>query len=157
MRSTQLRLVQDVPAMQTGTTTDPTRQVFEHWLFMFGHSPARCKLGPTRRQAINGALAMGYEVDVLMLTVEGMAGDALEGCSDRMAAAMRDLEWLLAKEARIEQWADKGEALRKASARVPSGRAELAAAAEPYVDPAQAMAAREKLRAFAAQRREGGR
>lgn len=156
MRSAQLRLVTDAPAMNTGTSTDPTRQVFEHWLYMLGRSSARCKLGPTRRAAINGALAIGYDVETLFLAVEGMAGDPLEGCTDRMRGAMRELEWLLASEARIEQWADKGDALRQASAQ--AQRRPVAAEAAPQdVDPAAAAAARERLRAFAAARREAAR
>lgn len=155
--ATQLKLVSAMPAVQVGTTTDPTRQVFEHWLFMFGHSAQRCKLGPSRRQAINGALAMGYDVETLMLAVEGMAGDSLEGCGDRMAAAMRDLEWLLAKEARIEQWADKGDLLRKASFQRANAPTALQEEAPAEVDPAEAAAKRERLRQFAAARRGGGR
>lgn len=156
MRSAQLRLVENMPAITTGTTADPTRQVFEHWLYMLGRSPMRCKLGPTRRAAINGALAIGYDVDTLLLAVEGMAGDALDGCTPRMQQAMRELEWLLATEARIEQWADKGDALRQASAQ--AQRRPVAAEAAPQdVDPAAAALARERLRAFAAARREGGR
>lgn len=157
MRHTQLKLVTQMPAIETGTTTDPTRQVFEHWLYMLGRSPARCKLGPTRRAAINGALAIGYDVQTLLLAVEGMAGDPLEGCSERMQSAMRELEWLLATEARIEQWADKGDALRQASQRAAQRPAEVAQDAAADVDPAQAAAARERLRAYAAARREGGR
>lgn len=158
MRSAQLRLVPNMPAIETGTTTDPTRQVFEHWLYMLGHSPARCKLGPTRRAAINGALSIGYDVDVLMLAIEGMAGDPLEGCGDRMQRQMRELEWLLGTEARIEQWADKGEALRTASRRAAArGASQAEQPAAPDVDPAEAAAARERLRAYAAARREGGR
>lgn len=158
MRPTQLKLVQQMPAIETGTTADPTRQVFEHWLFMLGHSPARCKLGPTRRQAINGALAIGYDVEVLMLAIEGMAGDPLEGCGERMQRQMRELEWLLGTEARIEQWADKGEALRTASRRAAvRGQQHAEEPAAPDVDPAEAAAARERLRAYAAQRREAGR
>ncbi len=153
--ATQLKLVSAMPAIETGTTTDPTRQVFEHWLYMLGRSAQRCKLGPSRRQVINGALAMGYDADTLMLAVEGMAGDALEGCSERMATAMRDLEWLLAKEARIEQWADKGEALRAAAMQNVNERVMDEPAAQ--VDPAEAAAARERLRQFAQQRRGGGR
>lgn len=156
MRSAQLRLVDNMPAITPGTTSDPTRQVFEHWLYMLGRSPMRCKLGPTRCAAVNGALAIGYDVDTLLLAIEGMAGDPLDGCTPRMQQAMRELEWLLASEARIEQWADKGDALRQAS--VQAQRRPAVVEDEPeQVDPAEAERARERLRAFAAARREGGR
>jgi hypothetical protein len=157
--SAQLRLVTDAPPTFDWQTADPVRRVFEHWLFMFARSPARCKLGPTRRQAIAAALAMGYDADTLALAVEGMAGDALEGCTARMQEAMRELEWLLAKESRIEQYAKRGEDLRaqaEQAAEEEQRRAMRPAEPVPTVDPAAAAAARERLRQLAANSRRGG-
>lgn len=157
--SAQLRLVTDPAPTFDWQTADPVRRVFEHWLFMFARSPARCKLGPTRRQAIAAALAMGYDADTLMLAVEGMAGDALEGCTPRMREHMRELEWLLAKEGRIEQYADRGEALRREAEQAANDervRATQPATLAPVVDPAAAAAARERLRKMAEASRRGG-
>lgn len=166
-RSGQLRLVRDDdPAAPTigaaDAGADPTRSVFDHWLYMTGRSPRRCKLGPTRRQAINAALTI-YLVDDVLLAVEGMASDPLEGCSQQQAEAMRELEWLLAKESRIERWATRGEKLRASAERamaaeaqaraVPAGEQREADAAAA----ASAEQARERLRSLALQLREGGR
>ena len=153
MAQPQLKLVQDAPPGFNPDTRDPTRQVFEHWLFMLGRSPRRCKMGPTRRAAINGALAMGYDVDTLLLAVEGMAADPLDGAPhDRMRDAMREIEWLLAREARIERWAEMGERVRAKALRPQ----EAPGAAEPeaqYVGPSEEQRAR--MRAVYSQLRAG--
>lgn len=158
-RAAQLRLVQDAPPTFNLAAQDPARRVFEHWLFMFGRSPARCKLGPTRRQAINGALAMGYAVDDLMLAVEGMAADPLDmpGRPDDEAARMRDavreIDWLLAREKRIERWMALGEKLRlMVDQPDPTPPSLPQAPAEPP-DPAATAAARRRLLAVAVQLR----
>jgi hypothetical protein len=88
-----------------------------------------------------------------------MAGDALEGCTARMQEAMRELEWLLAKESRIEQYAKRGEDLRaqaEQAAEEEQRRAMRPAEPVPTVDPAAAAAARERLRQLAANSRRGG-
>ena len=100
MAQPQLKLVIDAPAIGA-TPQDATRRIFEHWLLMLGKSPRRCKLGTTRRAAINAALTV-YDEDTLLLTMEGIAADPLEGKPESMRAAMRELEWLLASEARID-------------------------------------------------------
>ena len=101
MATPQLKLVTDPPPGFNHGTRDDTRRVFEHWLAMLGRSPRRCKLGPTRREAINAALAMGYDVETLMLAVDGMAADPLDGArNDGMREQMRELDWLLVREAR---------------------------------------------------------
>lgn len=154
MAHPQLKLVQDAPPGFNPDTRDPTRQVFDHWLFMLGRSPRRCKMGPTRRAAINSALAMGYDVDTLLLAVEGMAADPLDGAPhDRMRDAMREIEWLLAREARIERWADMGETLRLEAIQVDNPQPEDMPA--PPTDPVAAAAARERLRELGARRRGG--
>ena len=147
MANAQLRLVQDAPQPQH--TTDPVRRIFDHWLFMLGRSPRRCKLGPTRRAAINGALAIGYDEDTLMLACEGMACVSFDGKPESMREAMLELEWFLAREARIERAVRYGEALRTA-ATSQAEQAPVAEAAAVAVDPAAAAAARERLRSMAA-------
>jgi hypothetical protein len=162
-RTAQLRLIteQDAPRARLGGSSDPVRAVFEHWVFMTDRNAARCKLGPSRRGAIAAALTL-YDADSIMLAVEGMAADPLEGCSERMRDAMRELEWLLAKESRIEQWADDGERLREraeleaVAARTDASR--LRQAPSPEDEAAAAAAAREqrqRLRDLAATLRGG--
>ncbi len=152
MGNPQLRLVQE--AQQPQHTTDPLRRVFGHWLFMLGRSPRRCKLGPTRRAAINAALAIGYDEDTLMLACEGMACVSFDGKPESMREAMLELEWFLAREARIERAVRYGEALRDAAARQ-AQPATVVEAAPVVVDPVAAAAARERLRAMAASLRGG--
>lgn len=157
-RTAQLSLVQPLTrnaATQAKTSADPTRRVFEHWVFMFARNPARCKMGPTRKTAINAALAL-YDEEQVLLCIEGMAADPLDGCTEQMARAMRELEWLLAKEARIERWAEMGDALRERASDV----AMAAEAAPPQVDQppdelelARIAAERERLRTLAARMR----
>jgi hypothetical protein len=155
MANAQLRLVQDAPPGFQADTRDATRLIFDHWLFMLGRSPRRCKLGPTRRAAINGAMAMGYDADMLMMAVEGMAADPLDGAKDdHMRDAMREIEWLLAREARIERWADRGEALRLQVIQADQPAPDDAQPAPP-VDEVAAAAARERLRQLGARSRAG--
>ena len=141
--------------------TDPTRAVFEHWVFMLGRQAARCKLGPTRRAAINGALTL-YAPDELMLAVEGMAAEAFDGMPAQAADAMRELEWLLKSESRVERFIRAGEALREKAARM-DARARMRAAEPPppavdaEAQAAEAQRARQQLRTMAAILREGGR
>lgn len=135
-------------------STDPVRRVFDHWLFMLGRAPNRCKLDPVRKAAI-GAMLTLYDEDQLCAAIEGMAADPLDDCgSDKMRAAMREIEWLMARGSRIERWADIGDRLRLEALRretVPE-----AAPVQSIVDPAVAAAARERLRQMAATRRGGG-
>jgi hypothetical protein len=147
MANAQLRLVQD--ALQPQHTTDPVRRIFDHWLFMLGRSPRRCKLGPTRRAAINGALAIGYDEDTLLLACEGMACVCFDGKPESMREAMLELEWFLAREARIERAVRYGEALRDAAARQVVAPP-VADAPQIEADPLAAAAARERLRTMAA-------
>jgi hypothetical protein len=145
MAQPQLKLVIDAPAPPAAQ--DPTRRIFEHWLFMLGRNPRRCKLGTTRRAAINGALTV-YDEETLLLTMEGIAADPLEGKPESMRAAMRELEWLLASEARIERWADKGEQLRLEAARLDARQPDQVVPDVP-ADPVAAAAARDRVRALA--------
>lgn len=157
MANPQLRLVQEALQPMAEHGTDPTRRVFEHWVSMLGRSIRRCKLGPTRRAAINAALLL-YSVDELMLAVEGMASDPMEGVADEAAESMRELEWFLAREARVERWMARGEKLR-ASAERQAERERQPAAAQPQapVDPQALQQQHDRLRTLAAQLRERGR
>lgn len=157
----QLKLVDSqAPGFNLGTT-DPARRVFEHWLFTNGRNPRRCKMGPTRRMAIQAALAMGYDVDTLLMAIEGMAADPLDAVAERRPPAdcdrirehMREIEWLMAREQRIERWAAMGERLRQQSD-APAPATEHQA---PAVDPAAEAAARAQLLARIQASRMGGR
>lgn len=150
MASAQLKLITDKTAATEGPTADPARRVFEHWVFMLGRSTRRCKMGPTRTAAIRSMLTL-YEEETLLMAVEGMAADPLDGVRAEARDAMRELEWLLGKESRVERWADAGERLRERAerrARAAHGDGDERDAQEP--DPAQAALARERLRALAA-------
>lgn len=152
MAIAQLKLVADKAPDQNPYTQDDTRRVFEHWVFMFDRPVHRCKLGPTRRQVIDAAIAMGYDVDMLMQAIEGMAADPLaDAPHDRMRDAMREIEWFLAREARIERWAEMGERIRARALRpdepVP------AAQAVDYCAPSDEQRAR--MKALAAKLRAG--
>lgn len=152
MANAQLRLVPlQTAAEAAATSTDPARRVFDHWLFMFGRSANRCKMGPTRRAVISAALTL-YDESQLFAAIDGMASDPLDDCtSDKMRDAMREIEWILAREARIERWADRGDALQLAAMRGEVVPPEAEAAAP--VDPAVAAAHRARLRDMAARQR----
>jgi hypothetical protein len=157
--SPQLRLVQDAPPAH-GVTQDPVRQVFEHWVFMFGYMPARTKLDPERKRIITAALAL-YDGDVqtIMMAVEGMAAVPLGDKPESMQDAMREVSWFLASARRIEsalRWRDRLQLVadRAAAGVAASGPAALAPESTPE-QRAAALAAREKLRALAARGREG--
>ena len=153
VKTNQLRLVTDDPAPGFTSSTDPTRQVFEHWLFMTGRNPRRCKLGPTRRAAINAALQL-YDLETVQRAIDGMADDALEGKPASMRDAMREIEWFLATEARVDHWAAKGDALHERAVQAEQVARQRAHQPEPVAaDPAVAAAARERLRKMAAQGR----
>lgn len=152
MSAAQLRLVTEKPEVDLGCAPgDDTRRVFEHWLFMLGRNPRRCKLGPTRRAAINAALTL-YDVPTLELAIDGMSADPLEGCKPEARAAMHELEWLLAKESRIERWAEQGEALHERIAQALARRAAQANLPPPPEQPSpeEVALARDRVRAMAA-------
>ena len=156
--SPQLRLVQDAPPAH-GVTQDPVRQVFEHWVFMFGKQAARTKLDAERRQVIQAALQL-YEGDVqtVMLAVEGMAAVPLGDKPESMQDAMREVTWFLAKSSRIEnalRWSDR---LRLQAAQQQAMQCAVPVAPEVATTPedaAAALAARERLRELAQQGRQG--
>jgi len=149
--SPQLKLVS---ATEQPSPTDAARRVFEHWAFMLGRNPRRCAFGPVRRQVVRAALEL-YDEDLLLQAVEGMAADPLDdAASDKMREAMREIEWLLARESRIERWANVGLRLRQ-------GMQQQVDRPEPAevvpVDPEKAAAGRQALRDLAARMRAGQR
>lgn len=151
MSAAQLRLVNtaDAPLPSMGTSTDPARQVFEHWLFMARKSPARCKLGPTRRAAINAALTL-YDAQTLMLAIDGAATDPWINGVNRLELNLFDPEWLFAKEQRIERALEMGDQLHAQAEAARARAAEQAAApAESPEAAAEAAAARERMRDMA--------
>ncbi len=140
-------------------STDPARAIFDHWVVMNGRMAARCKFGPVRRQVVLAAMAIGYDDDMLMAAVEGMASDPLEGArDDRMRDGMREIEWLLARESRIERWAERGYRLRQAVAERQRAMACASTAGQEAapVDRAADDAAREQMMRMARVWREGG-
>lgn len=143
----QLRLVKDAPPAH-GTTVDPARQVFEHWVFMFGMHPGRTKLDAERRNAINGAIAL-YGVPEVLLAVEGMAAVPLGDKPASMQEAMREITWFLANARRVERCLRYGDQLRDAAA-APVAAVAPAEAAEPVNQEAVAQQ-RARLRDLAAQ------
>lgn len=145
------------PGFQNASA-DPVRRIFEHWVAMHGLLIRRCKLGPVRRTAIAAALAMGYEEPDLLLAIEGHAADPMEWARDEeMRRACRDLDWLMVREKRIEAAIERGENLRRLADEESKPRASSTPTDEAQpVDPAEAAAQREKLRALAARLRAGG-
>lgn len=126
------------------------RQVFEHWVFMFGLHPNRTKLDAERRQAINAALVL-YEGDVqeIMRAVEGMAAVPLGDKPESMQEAMRELTWFLSSAKRIERCLRYSDQLLAAVQNASVSSAAKPDIEAPAADPAAAAAARERLRQMA--------
>ena len=152
MAVTQLKLVQD-KAPDANITTDPTRVVFDRWVFMFGLHQRRTKLDALRRQVINAALALyDQDLETILLAVDGMAAAPLADKPDSMREAMREIDWFLGNAKRIEQCLRWNDRLRLQLER------EQAAADAPQDDgpsrpeptPEQVAAQREALRQMAA-------
>lgn len=147
--NTQLRLVhaEHVPLTAYSSSADPVSRIFGEWLDLTGQSPARTKMGPTRRAAIAAWLQV-YGEDMLM---EAMVGAA---ACDFIAAArsprVRCITWVLQSEASIEDYAEKGRAIQARAARA------AARPVEPVAEPAQPPSAEEVERAAAARARLRG-
>lgn len=147
--NTQLRLVTEPPPAH-GASHDPVRQIFEHWVFMFGRHPGRTKLDAERRKAIAWALSE-WTVDEVLLAVEGMAAAPLGDKPQSMQDAMREVSWFLASAKRVERCIEYGDQLRELDSR-PQPAALGAEPAAP-VDAAAVQARRERLRQLAEQYR----
>lgn len=160
-QTAQLRLLQPVKAQanQPQISSDPARRVFEHWVAMMGKRPGLTKMGPTRSAVINSVLTL-YDEDQLCAAIEGMAADPLTDCvGDKMRDAMREVEWLLAREARIERWAERGYQLRDtmAQAEDQARRGPALPEADAAPDPAAVAARTAQMRALAMRLRAQGR
>lgn len=151
--NTQLRLVhaEHIPMTAYSTSSDPVSRIFGEWLDLTGQSPARTKMGPTRRAAIAAWLQV-YGEEMLM---EAMVGAA---ACDFIAAArsprVRCITWVLQSEASIEDYAEKGRAIqaRAASAAAQPVKVAAEAAAPPSAeDVERAAQARARLRGLVRQ------
>lgn len=131
-------------------------RVFEHWVFMLHKHPRRTALGPTRRRAIERALAL-YDEEVLLLAVEGCAASAWHAGENDRGRAFDDLELILRDEPHVERFAEAGERLRD---RLREREAQARTVAPMVERDAAAIAlARDRLREAAARlagRRHGG-
>lgn len=134
------------------------QRVFAHWVFMMEKNAKRCALGPTRRRAIQKALAL-YDEETLLLAIEGCAASAFHRGENDRDKPFDDLELILRDEAHIERFAEDGERLRHRLRAIEERRAKQAEeakrAAERQGDsvarnPVDVQAERAKLRALAA-------
>lgn len=152
----QLKLVTEPPPAHN-TTTDPTRRVFEHWCFMFDLNPRRTKLGPLRRQAINAALALyDHDLETILMAVDGMAAAPLGDKPESMQEAMREVDWFLGNEKRIERclrWADLLRLQVEQAQHAQAASATALADTPPQISAAEVQARRELLRTTANQLR----
>jgi hypothetical protein len=144
----QFRLI-TADSAQSIVQQDPTRRIFEHWLFMLGKSPRRCKLGPTRRAAINSMLVL-YEEEQLLLAIDGCAADPWCAGDNPQRRECSDIEWILRNESSVERFSEAGERLRiradrQAEAMAVPPREDVVAQ-----DPTAKAAALQRLRGMAA-------
>lgn len=147
-----------IHAIDTPANPAPQRsaaeQVFDHWVFMLAKNPRRCAFGPTRRRAVEKALAL-YELETLLLAIEGCAASAWHAGQNDRDRAFDDLELILRDEKHIEGFAAEGERLRDRMAAALAARAQREAQAEQEVaaTPSPEALARERdhLRKLAAQ------
>lgn len=145
-----------VPTLKPGEPAaqrTPVEEVFEHWVFMFGHNRNRCALGPTRKRAIEKALEL-YGVETLLLAVEGCASSAWHAGDNDRQRPYQDLQLILRDEEHVERFAAMGDALRERSAAMQRARSADVVPIVPS-DPAASAEARERLREMAARIRGG--
>ncbi len=152
-RNGQLKLV-DVAAAEA---LSPEQRVFDHWVWMMGKAPRRTVLGPERRKVLRRALEL-YDVETLMLAIEGCAGSAWHAGDNDRGTAYNDLELILRNERNVERFADMGEHLRAKALR--QAQREREAQAQASAQPVPELGAeaagedaakwRERLRALAA-------
>lgn len=144
-----------IHAIDTPANTAPQRsaaeQVFDHWVFMLAKNPRRCAFGPTRRRAVEKALAL-YELETLLLAVEGCAASAWHAGQNDRDRAFDDLELILRDEKHIEGFAAEGERLRERNAAALEERARHEAQQQHEAAPSAEDVAvqRERLRKLAA-------
>jgi hypothetical protein len=148
----QFKIVGTTHAHESANERTAAERVFDHWVWMLGKNPRRTALGPVRRKAIERALGL-YDEETLMLAVEGCAASKWHAGENDREREFTDLELILRDEAHVERFAADGERLREQAE-----RRRRAQASAPQVvsiasaqDPAAIQAAREALRALAAQ------
>lgn len=153
MRKPQLSLV-DSRVELLAQPQDPVRQVFDHWVLLNDKNPLRCKLAPDRRQVIAAALSV-YDIDTVLLAVEGMASAQLSHLPESQQAAMRDLEWFLPRSRFFDRAVELGERVR---AQLAAGPVQQPAGAQPRTPEQQAEweAARQRLLTRVRASRAGG-
>lgn len=111
-----------------GAQAPAERQVFEHWVYLMGKNARRTVLGPERRRALRRALEL-YDVDTLMLAIEGCAGSAWHRGENDRGMAYDDLELILRNERNVERFAELGERVREQARRMLQRRREAEQAA----------------------------
>jgi hypothetical protein len=130
------------------TSSDPVSRIFGEWLDLTGQSPARTKMGPTRRAAIAAWLQV-YGEDMLMEAMVGAA--ACEFIASARSPRVRCITWVLQSEASIEDYAEKGRAIQARAATQPVRPAAEAAAPPSAEEVERAAQARAKLRGLVRQ------
>lgn len=109
------------PSARHAGPASAVQAVFEHWVFMLGKAPGRVAMGPARRAVIEKALRL-YEVETLLLAVEGNAASRFHAGDNKHGRTFNDLELILRDEAHIEGFAEQGEALRERADREAAAR-----------------------------------
>lgn len=109
-KSTQLKLVTEGPP-EHGHSADPVRVAFEHYVAAFGFNPRRTKLDAQRRQVLDALLAL-YDLDTVLLGIDGMAAVPMGGKPQSMVDTMSELAWFGATAARFERAIRHGERLQ---------------------------------------------
>lgn len=124
-------------------------RVFDHWVFMLGKNPRRCAFGPTRRRAVDKALAL-YDEETLLLAIEGCAASPWHAGENDRDRAFDDLELILRDEPHIERFAADGERLRERAAQTLAKQRQQAEQEAPAVVDADEVAReRERIRKMA--------
>jgi hypothetical protein len=97
---------------QAQVERSPVECVFDHWVYMLGKNPRRVAMGPKRRRAIERALQL-YDVETLLLAVEGCAASPYHRGENDRDTEYTDLELILRDEPHIERFVEAGERLRE--------------------------------------------
>lgn len=107
----QLRLVTaTTPHTTHHAARDVAQEVFEHWAFFHREGkPVAQRVSVERREVVRRAVDdFGFDVEVLMLAVEGCKASRFCQGENRTRMRLDDLGWILASERRIEQLAEFG-------------------------------------------------
>ena len=144
----QLRLVTDEQgARASAQNAGPSERVFAHWVFMMGKNPLRTRLDMQRRAVLAKALAL-YDEATLTLAIDGCAGSAWHAGENDRGRPFNDIELILRDARHIEDFAERGELLRREMGLQRAAEARVQTPVDAVSD-VEAAAAREALRAFA--------